>query len=166
MFTVTHMGSGRYRAGFAELAARYDGDKGTLSGVVEVDALTISLPAFRHSMLSDRVFDAEQYPTIDFESRSLEADGHGRVAANGTMTIRGVSAHVVATGTVGPVVVDPWESERFGLVLMTRIDRRDFGITWAGEIPGGQLVAGFDVEVEVLLELIRAGSPSAERHRD
>ena len=72
--------------------------------------------------------------------------------------MRGVTREVPASGTVrGPVEVrhpDGTEAMHFAMDLSATIDRRDYGMTFNGLLPGGLENLGWQVTVEAALELV------------
>jgi polyisoprenoid-binding protein YceI len=50
---------------------------------------------------------------------------------------------------------DPWGGERLGVSASTKIDRRDFGLTWNQALETGGLAVAHEVKINIELELIR-----------
>lgn len=100
------------------------------------------------TLLSEDFFDAEQYPEMNFESRSVRRNAEGRWRVVGELTIRGVTRTVTlpvairpSPGVEGPVVVF---STRF------EIDRTEFGVLgerWSGS----RTLLSDTVEIEITL---------------
>jgi hypothetical protein len=70
-----------------------------------------------------------------------------------------VTKLVTATGSVtGPVSVTLGDrtKERVAITLSTTIDRRDFDLDLNNEVAAGILNVGWDVAIDVVLELDRA----------
>jgi polyisoprenoid-binding protein YceI len=51
---------------------------------------------------------------------------------------------------------DPWGNTRIGFSAMTRIYRKDFGLTWNAALETGGIPAGDDVTITLDVELIKA----------
>ena len=101
-------------------------------------------------------FDVTKYPTITFVSRKvIKADGD-RLRVMGDLTIRGVTreATVEVEGPT-PEVKDPWGNFRRGATATTKVNRRDFGLTWNKVLDSGGLVVGDEVNIYVEVELVR-----------
>jgi polyisoprenoid-binding protein YceI len=155
-----HMGVGSYRTRFEDVSAQLVADGGELRLVGEAKVASISIsnpPKFReHVVDGEDFFDAGRFPTIRFESSDVDVSGDGEARVTGELTIKGVTRTVVATGEFRPPVEDPYGRMHAALDLTARIDRRDFGFTWQAPLPGGGNVLGWDVTLDVRLELVRA----------
>jgi len=155
-FRVRHMGVSTFRAGFDDLTGGYASDeRGTrLTGSVPVDTISIKQPDLKGHVLAGDFLHAEAHPTIDFSATRIEPAAGGQVVVEGDLTIKGTTKHVVATGTVSEVGEDFRGGKHFGLELTTELDRRDYGLDWQAEIPGGKLALDYPVTLEVVLELV------------
>jgi polyisoprenoid-binding protein YceI len=157
-FSITHHAIATFRAGFDNISGAFNAESGVLSGSVPVDNIDLQgVVPFKEHMLADRFFDGANHPELSFHSTTLVADADGSVQLDGEITIKGVTKPISATGQVrGPVSVkhnDGHESERLAIDLSTVIDRRDFGMTHNNELAEGVFNLGWDVTIEVALEL-------------
>ncbi len=100
-------------------------------------------------------FEVEKYPTAEYVSSSVRADGDGYVV-DGQLTLHGVT-HPVAldlefNGTGG----DPWGNTRAGFTATTEINRRDFGIDITMPLETGGVVVGDKIKLTIEVELVLA----------
>jgi polyisoprenoid-binding protein YceI len=51
---------------------------------------------------------------------------------------------------------DPWGNTRIGLSATTKINRKDFGLTWNAALETGGLLVGEDVQIVLDVEFIKA----------
>jgi polyisoprenoid-binding protein YceI len=100
-------------------------------------------------------FDAERYPTITFRSTGAERQSDGSVRLRGALTIHGVTHDVVLAVSPEGATRDPWGSQRAGFSATTKINRRDFGLTWNQALETGGFVVGDEVKISVDAELVR-----------
>lgn len=100
--------------------------------------------------------DAEKYPTITFRSTSVKAKGTDEYAVTGDLTIHGVT-RPVTLAVEGPTQPhkDPWGNTRIGLSATTKIDRKEFGLTWNSALETGGVLVGEDVHITLDVELIK-----------
>ncbi|HEX2187754.1 MAG TPA: YceI family protein [Longimicrobiaceae bacterium] len=103
--------------------------------------------------------DVEAHPTLTFRSRRIEGaanrEGDGfRVV--GDLTIRGVTREVTLDATYDGRGTDPWGGERVSFSARTRIDRRDFGLTWNQALETGGILVSNDVKIEIEVQAVRA----------
>lgn len=95
--------------------------------------------------------DVEKYPTISFKSTSVEKNGDG-YKVTGDLTIHGVTKSVVFDAEYLGQGKNPWGVTVAGLNATTKINRRDFGLTWSAALEAGGVLVGDDVKIEIDLE--------------
>jgi len=157
-FEVEHLGVSVFRGGFEDFEATLvAGDDVGLEGAAVVESVGVREPELRGHLLSPDFFDAERHPEIRFRSTDVRAEGDGAIALDGCLSIKGTTRPIAAGGRVGELGVDPFGMERFALAFEAVVDRRDFGLGWNMELPGGRLAVGNDVRLLLSLELVRAG---------
>jgi polyisoprenoid-binding protein YceI len=159
-FSVRHHAVATFRGGFSAITGHYDAETGSLVGEVRVDRAELQgLDRLKNHFLTPDFFDAERNPTLSFESNAVRVEGDA-LTVDGELTLRGIRRPVIARGTVqGPAVVrhqDGHVSERLGIDLTASIDRREYGVQFNSEIAEGVLNLGWDVTIEVALELVGA----------
>ena len=155
-FTVRHLGARNYRAGFKDIDARLDVPAGTLVAAVPVASLDLNNPLIRARMLSDEFLDAARFPEVRWVVSDFRGEPSSRaIAVTGALEIHGQTRTVEATGRIGlpgPGLLSP--ENRVGVELSATVDRRDFGLDWQEELPGGGDTLGWDVTLEALLEFV------------
>jgi polyisoprenoid-binding protein YceI len=158
-FSVIHHAVAYFRAGFHPITGSYDAATRTLTGEVRAADLDVPIDQLRGHLLTADFFDAEQHETISFTSTSITGDGP-ELTVEGELTLKGVTRPVTATATAtAPVAVkhpDGSVGEHFGIDLQATIDRRDFGVSFNNMLPAGIENLGWDVKLEVALELIES----------
>jgi polyisoprenoid-binding protein YceI len=102
-------------------------------------------------------FDAEKYPNMTFKSTSVKQTGEGEFAVTGDLTIHGVTKSVTFT-VEGPSAPgkDPWGNTRIGLSATTKVNRKDFGLTWNSTLETGGVLVGDDVTLSLDVQFIKA----------
>ena len=110
--------------------------------------------AMRASVLGPDFFDAERHPEITFRSTSVRLADDGTAELDGELTIRGSTRTVNADGHYAPPRPSSF-GEIAGLQLRTAFDRREFGLDWQMDLPGGGIAVGWDVAVDIDLLFIR-----------
>jgi polyisoprenoid-binding protein YceI len=138
-YEIEHNGTATYRGNFSDIDAElvYGDDGVKITGSVNLDSVDLKDEQQKGHVLSPDFFDAERYPTIDFESTSIELD-NAEVAVHGNLT----GPNLGGTQTVA-------------VSLHTTINRQDYGVSWNTELPNGSKVLGDDVYVSVELELVQ-----------
>ena len=159
-FAVHHSGLNRYRyrGTLSDAAATLRaGDEGlSLEGSARVDSISIvEPPQFRAHVLGPDFLDAERHAEIGFRSTDIRLDPDGQAEVDGELTIRGITRPVAAAGRYDAPRPGPYGGELAGLELRSTFDRRDFGIDWQMEMPGGGDMLGWDIELGIELRLER-----------
>jgi polyisoprenoid-binding protein YceI len=102
-------------------------------------------------------FDVEKYPTLSFKSTRVSRVADGELAVAGELTIHGVTRNTVFT-VEGPTVPgkDPWGNTRIGLSATTKINRKDFGLTWNAALETGGILVGDEVTITLDVQFVKA----------
>ena len=102
-------------------------------------------------------FDVEKDPTLTFTSTKVTDATPTGAKLHGLLTIHGIEKPVVLDLEIHGEGKDPWGNIRSGFTAMTRIDRKDFGLTWNKALETGQLLVG--EEVDIVLEVEGVAKP-------
>lgn len=102
-------------------------------------------------------FDAEKFPTFTFKSTEVGRTAPGEHAVVGELTLHGVTK-TVSFAVDGPSEAgkDPWGNTRVGLSATTRINRKDFGLTWNATLEAGGVLVGEDVTLSLEIQFVKA----------
>jgi polyisoprenoid-binding protein YceI len=142
--------AGTFTGGFADFDAELR--EGVLRGSARVASVQVKDPNLQAHLQVPEFFDAERYPELTFESRSIRRDGT-QLTIDGEITIKGHTVPTEITGTIGDPLNDPYGGERFGLRLETKIDRTKFGINWNNPLPNGEPALSNEVRLIAELQL-------------
>jgi polyisoprenoid-binding protein YceI len=160
-FKVKHMMISNVKGSFNNLSGTLieDTSNPTLSHVdATIDVSTISTgDAQRDAHLkSADFFHHEQHPTMTFHSTRVENKGDREYAVTGDLTLHGVTKAVVFA-VEGPSAPgkDPWGNTRIGLSATTKINRKDFDLTWNAALETGGILVGEDVHITLDVQLIQ-----------
>jgi polyisoprenoid-binding protein YceI len=155
-FKVRHNGVQLFRGSFDDVAvtATSDGESVRIEGSAQVDSIAVRLADLKGHLLSDDFFAADKHPEIAFRSTALSGSGDA-LEVEGDLTIKGVTNHVVAKGSLGEPVVGLGGQPVVGLTLETVVDRTAYGLNWNAELPNGGKALGNEVKIVVEAELVR-----------
>ena len=98
-------------------------------------------------------FDVEKFPTMTFKSfKVLPAEQ----TVEGELTIKGVTK-TVAFEVEGPTepAKDPWGNLRVAVTATTKINRKEFGLTWNAALETGGLMVGEDISITLDLQFVK-----------
>jgi polyisoprenoid-binding protein YceI len=163
-FSVRYSGLSDYRGTLDDVrGALTPGEGGlVLEGSAQVESISIkNPPQFRAHVLGPEFFDIQNHPTVDFRSTSVDLADDGGARIEGELTVAGITKPVVATGSWFEPRPGPGGTKA-GLELDARLDRRDFGIDWQMELPGGGIALDYEVTLSVNLALAEADESQGE----
>ena len=97
-------------------------------------------------------FDAAKHPELSFKSTRIESKGKDNHILHGDFTLKGVTKPVAIPFKITGAIKDPRGNTRFGIDAQTKLDRREYGITWGKPLAGGGLDVGNEVMISLQLE--------------
>lgn len=161
-FKVKHMMISNVKGRFSAVTGVLNLDESDVTkSKVEatIDAASIDTrDAQRDAHLKSPDFlDVEQFPALAFKSTSIKRAGDGELKVAGELTIHGVIRNVVfdVEGPTAPGK-DPWGNTRIGLSATTKINRKDFGLTWNAALETGGILVGEDVTLTLDVQFLKA----------
>jgi len=162
LFKVKHMMISNVRGEFTAIKGSlfFDQENVENSRVeAEIDADSINTKDSQRDahLKSADFFDVEKFPTLSFRSSEVSNSGDGELAVAGALTIHGITRDVVfeVEGPSEPAK-DPWGNTRIGLSATTRINRKDFGLTWNAALETGGILVGDEVTITLDVQFIKA----------
>jgi len=161
-FKVRHMMISNVKGEFTSItgALKYDEENiGNSSVEASIDSRTISTrdPQRDAHLKSADFFDVDKYPALTFKSTAVSRKSDGELSVAGNLTIHGITKDVVfeVEGPSAPAK-DPWGNTRVGLSASTRINRKDFGLTWNATLETGGILVGDEVSITLDVQFIKA----------
>jgi polyisoprenoid-binding protein YceI len=102
-------------------------------------------------------FDVEKFPTLTFKSEGISIVRDGELSIEGDLTIHGVTRKVrFAVEGPTPPAKDPWGNTRVAISASTKINRKDFGLTWNAALETGGILVGDEVTITLDVEFVKA----------
>ena len=160
-FTVRHLVIAKVHGVFGSYsgAIQLDPDDLTKSSVnVAIDAASIdSKEEKRDAHLRSADFlDADNFKQLTFASKRVELKG-GKVArVIGDLTIRGTTKEVALDVDDLGRAKDPWGNEKLAFEAKTRINRKDFGLSWNVALEAGGVLVGENIDITLEIEAKKA----------
>ncbi len=133
-------------------------EKGPKSMVadISIDAKTINTDNAKRDehLRSPDFFNTAANPSITFKTKKVTPGKSGTFKLLGDMTMNGKAKEVTFEGKdlMAPVK-DMQGTMKRGFSATTKVNRKDFGITWNKTLDAGGMAVGEDVDVTVDLEL-------------
>ena len=158
-FAILHNELALVRGRFKDFTGtiHYD-DKDVTKSSVEFTAKVTSIDTGvegrdRHLRTAD-FFEVEKFPEMTFKSTRVERKGKS-LLLYGDLTIKGVTRPVTLPFTLTGAIKDGRGNTRIGIAAQTKIDRRDFGITWGHALAAGGFDVAHDVTIDLQLEALQ-----------
>ena len=139
-----------------------DPSKSAVDVTIESASINTGVPKHDEHLRTDDFFDCPKYPTIHFVSKKVLVAGKKKFRIIGDLTILGQTREVVLR-VEGPTpeIKDPWGNIRRGATARTRINRKDFGMTWNQALDTGGLMISEVVDIIMEVELIKGDNDKA-----
>lgn len=153
-FVVTHMAVSEVEGNFKDFEGSIVTKAEDFSGAeINFSAKAASIDTDNDKRNADlkspNFFDVEKYPDITFKG-TLVKDA-GKYKLKGDFTMRGVTKQVEFDVTYGGSI-DTGRGKKAGFKLTGKINRQDYGLTWANKVPTGEMVVSDIVEIVCKIE--------------
>ncbi|MGH9512792.1 MAG: YceI family protein [Terriglobales bacterium] len=161
-FKVRHMMISNVKGQFAKVSGTLTLDESDLTkshaqAVIEASSIETRDAQRDTHLKSEDFFHVEKFPTLSFKSTRITLVRDGELAVEGDLTIRGVTRRVVfdVEGPTPPAK-DPWGNTRVAVSATTKINRKDFGLTWNAALETGGILVGDEINITLDVEFIKA----------
>lgn len=158
-FTVRHMMISNVKGTFNDFDGTIEADPEDLTDAsieFKIDASSVDtrMGGRDDHLRSDDFFDAENHPNITFTATDIKQKLKDRYDMTGDFTIRGTTKPVTFDITFEGVAKDPMSGdEAAGFTGTTKINRKDFGLTWNAALETGGVVVGEDIKINIEIQL-------------
>jgi polyisoprenoid-binding protein YceI len=160
-FKVKHMMISNVKGQFTNLKGAVslnDADitDSKVEATIDAASLTTREPQRDAHLRSADFFDVEKFPTLSFKSTRIRRAGDDELNVTGELTIHGVTREVTFD-VEGPTAAakDPWGNTRIGLSATTKINRKDFGLTWNAALETGGILVGDEVTITLDVQFVK-----------
>ena len=161
-FKIRHMMVSNVRGDFGKMTKGVifldDQEVSNIKAEVIIDAASINTGHAKRDehLRGPDFFDVPRHPTVTFVSKQVTRVGSDKLRATGELTIRGITREIILdVYGLTPEIKDPGGTYRRGLTATSKINRKDFGITWNRVLDTGGVVVGDEVEISVEIEMLR-----------
>ena len=153
-FKVRHMMISNVKGAFNTFTAEVEAEDDTfknakVSATIQTDSIDTNNADRDTHLKSADFFNAEQNPTITFESDSLADD------VTGHLTINGVTKQVQLEVEFGGINQDPWGNTKAGFTFEGKIKRSDFGLNWNAALETGGVLVSDEVKISGELQFVK-----------
>lgn len=164
-FSIRHFELSLVRGRFKDFTGtiHYDADatKSSVEFTAKVESIDTGVTGRDNHLRTADFFDVAKFPEITFKSTKVEKKGNGYLV-HGDFTLKGVTKQISFPFNISGAIKDNRGNMRFGVAAETKINRRDYGITWGAKMPNGGLNVGDEVVIELQLEAIKAAATTTQ----
>lgn len=150
-FRVKHMMVSTVRGRFGEfegtIEAAPDYHDSKVRGMVKTASIDTNEPRRDAHLRSDDFFDADNNPTIGFESTRIEHVDRGDYRVTGDLSMHGETRPVTFDVTVHGAIRDADGNDRVGLEVRGTINRSDFALRWQRVLESGGVAVADEVRI-------------------
>ena len=140
-----------------------DVSKSSVEFAAKIESIDTGVDARNAHLRTGDFFDAAKYPEMTFKSTRVERSAQDQYVLHGDFTLKGVTKQISLPFTMTGAIKDAQGNTRFGIAAQTKIDRRDYGITWGKPMANGGLDVGNEVMIDLQLEAVKpVPKPAAE----
>jgi polyisoprenoid-binding protein YceI len=164
MFTVRHMMISKVRGSFEKFSGAVNLDPQQPSNTtVDIQIETASIntrdPQRDGHLRSPDFFNSEQYPVMAFKSKQVQVTGDNSAKLVGDLTIRSVTREVTLEVEYTGSAKSPWGTTSVGFTGATRINRKDWDLTWNKALETGGMLVSDEIDISIELELVEVPQP-------
>jgi polyisoprenoid-binding protein YceI len=156
-FSVRHMMVSKVRGQFRDVEGTVVVAEDPLQSTVEVRIATASVdtgtPDRDGHLKSADFFDVETYPEITFRSTGISDVEGDTFTLSGDLTVKDVTRPVSFTATYNGAGQNPWGQVVAGFEGQLEIDREDFGLTWNQALETGGVLVGKVAKIDIAVEI-------------
>jgi polyisoprenoid-binding protein YceI len=161
-FKVKHMMISNVKGHFAKVSGTLDlnpsdPSQSRVETVIDAASIETRDPQRDAHLKSPDFFDVEKFPTLAFKSTRVSPAGNGELSVEGDLTIHGITRKVnfAVEGPTAPAE-DPWGNSRVAVSATTKINRKDFDLTYNAVLETGGILVGEEVTITLDAQFIQA----------
>jgi polyisoprenoid-binding protein YceI len=157
-FSAKHLGMMTVRGHFAELTATGQlypdqPDRSSVDVTIRTASIRTHNEQRDNDLRQSYFLEVDKYPTITFKSTKIEPKGPDRGTMTGDLTIKGVTHPVTLNVVKYGEFNDPGMGHRIGYAAETKINRKDFGMSF-DMMMDGKFVVSHDIQINIEGELV------------
>ena len=154
-FSVKHMMiskvKGQFKTFNAEIESEDENFKNAkVNATIQTDSIDTNNADRDAHLKGEDFFNSGNYPTITFESNSLNE------GVTGTLTMNGITKPITLEVDFGGIGQDPWGNTKAGFSFEGKIKRSDFGLNWNAALEAGGVLVSDDVKIAGELQFVKA----------
>lgn len=175
-FSAKHLGMMTVRGHFTEVTAGGEihpdqPEKTRVEATINTASIRTHNEQRDRDLRSSNFLEIDKYPTMSFKSTKVEKTGDNTYNLTGDLTIKGTTRPITLEVVNYGEFNDPRMGHRIGYAAETKINRKDFGMSFNAMLDG-KLVVSEEIKVSIEGEILesadepaKAEAPKAESAR-
>jgi len=164
-FSAKHLGMMTVRGHFAEVTATGDlypdhPEQSKVDVTINTSSIRTHNDQRDNDLRSSNFLEVEKFPTIHFRSTKIEQKSPEKGTMTGDLTIKGVTHPVTLNVVKYGEFNDPMMGHRIGYAAETKINRKDFGMSFDMMLDG-KFIVSHEILIQIEGELVEAKVPAA-----
>jgi len=160
LFKVKHLVISTVTGSFKSFSGSATFEEGSLEGAdisfsMDVTSVDTNQAQRDAHLKSADFFDAENYPSIDFQSVSFVKKDDDNYKLIGNLTMKGVTKQVEVNAEYGGTEKDGYGNQKIGFEITGTINRKEFGLTYNALTETGGLAIAENIKLIVNIQLIK-----------
>lgn len=166
-FSAKHLGMMTVRGHFNEVNASGEiypdqPERSKVEATINTASIRTHNEVRDNDLRSSNFLEIAKYPTITFKSTKVEHAGGDRYRITGDLTIKGTTKPVTLDVVKYGEFNDPRMGHRIGYAAQTKINRKDFGMSFNAMLDG-KFVVSDEIQINIEGELVEAADEPATR---
>lgn len=160
-FSVRHMMIAKVHGGFEKVTGIFTFNpenlaESSVEAIIETKTLNTREGQRDTHLRSVDFFDVEKYPAMTFKSKSFKRAGSDYLVT-GDLTIKDTTQSVTLTmEQPSGEMKDPWGNLKLGISATTKINRKDFGLTWNAALEAGGILVGEEISIALDIQFVKS----------
>ena len=159
-FSVRHMMLAKTRGEFQKFTGTVNLDETNPANStvdIQIDASSINTRDEQRDghLRSPDFLDAANHPYLTFKSNRVDVTSSNTAKLHGDLTIRDKTNPVTLDVEYVGKSKSPWGTENHGFEAHTKINRKDWDLTWNAALETGGVLVGEDVNIDIELEVVK-----------
>jgi polyisoprenoid-binding protein YceI len=159
-FKVKHLMITNVKGEFKSFTAEAysEGDKflpDSIQAVISASSIFTNNEDRDAHLKSPDFFDAEHFEQLTFKGTSIKQVDDENYQLVGLLSIKGIEKEVAFDVEFGGINKDPWGNEKAGFSMSTKINRKEWGLTWNAALETGGVLVSDDVRISADLQFVK-----------
>lgn len=160
-FSVKHMLISTTRGVFKEFSGEFEIDEknqtvNNINVVIKTESLFTNDTDRDNHLRNEDFFDVKKHPEMTFKIDKLKYKLNSPIKTKGELTIRGLTKEISVEITFNGFKESPFDKKRYGgFKLKSRINRKDFAMTFNKTMDQGGLAIANEVDIEISGEFVK-----------